>query len=51
MIGGFGSVAHPAEYANSAIMTLMVNHQTVLCTNHLGPKTVALEQRNRSIVT
>ena len=39
MIGGFGLVAHPAEYGNSGIMTFMVNHDGVLFEKDLGPDT------------
>ncbi len=39
MIGGFALVAYPAEYANSGIMTLMVNHEGVVYQKDLGKDT------------
>jgi hypothetical protein len=39
MIGGFALVAYPAEYANSGIMTFVVNHDGVVFSKDLGPGT------------
>ena len=39
MIGGFGLVAYPAEYGNSGIMTLMVNHEGIVYQKDLGKDT------------
>jgi len=39
MIGGFAVVAYPAEYANSGIMTFMVNHRGVVFQKDLGDDT------------
>jgi hypothetical protein len=36
MIGGFAVVAHPAEYANSGVMTFTVNHDGVVNQKDLG---------------
>ena len=42
MIGGFAVVAHPAEYANSGVMTFIVNHDDVVYHKDLGEKTEEL---------
>ena len=42
MIGGFGLVAYPAQYANSGIMTFIVNQDGVVYQKDLGPKTAAI---------
>ncbi len=42
MIGGFGLVAWPAEYADSGIMTFVVNQQGRIYQKDLGPKTAKL---------
>ena len=39
MIGGFALVAHPAEYGNSGVMTLMVNHEGAVYQKDLGKET------------
>ena len=39
MIGGFGLVAAPAEYGNSGVMTLIVNHDGIVFQKDLGPET------------
>jgi DUF2950 family protein len=39
MIGGFAAVAYPANYANSGVMTFIVNHDGVVYQKDLGPKT------------
>jgi hypothetical protein len=39
MIGGFALVAYPAEYANSGIMTFIVNHAGVVYEKDLGEMT------------
>jgi hypothetical protein len=36
-IGGFGVVAYPAKYANSGVMTFIVNHDGVVYQKDLGP--------------
>jgi hypothetical protein len=38
MIGGFALIAYPAEYGNSGIMTLMVNHDGTVFQKDLGPQ-------------
>ena len=38
-IGGFAVVAYPAKYANSGVMTFLVNHDGVVYEKDLGPKT------------
>jgi hypothetical protein len=42
MVGGFGLVAYPAEYAVSGIMTLIVNQDGIVYEKDLGPKTQEL---------
>ena len=42
MIGGFGLIAHPAEYGNSGIMTFMVSHDGVVFEKDLGPDTAEI---------
>lgn len=39
MIGGFALVAFPAEYANSGIMTFIVNQDGIIYQKNLGPDT------------
>ena len=39
MIGGFAVLAYPAEYGNSGIMTLIVNHDGKVYQKDLGEKT------------
>ena len=39
MIGGFAAVAYPARYANSGVMTFIVNHDGVVYERDLGPDT------------
>ena len=39
MLGGFAVVAYPAEYANSGIMTFMVNHAGTVFEKDLGDMT------------
>jgi hypothetical protein len=39
MIGGFSLVAYPAEYGNSGVMTLTVNHEGVVYEKDLGKET------------
>ncbi len=39
MIGGFASVAYPAEYGNSGVMTFIVNHDGVVYEKDLGKET------------
>ena len=38
-IGGFAVIAYPAKYANSGVMTFMVNHDGVIYEKDLGPDT------------
>ena len=45
MIGGFALVAYPAEYANSGVMTFIVNHDGSVLQKDLGPRTTVLAQR------
>jgi hypothetical protein len=42
MIGGFALVAWPAAYANSGVMTFIVNHDGAVYEKDLGPETAAL---------
>ena len=42
MIGGFAAVAYPAKYANSGVMTFIVNHDGTVYQRDLGPQTPAL---------
>ncbi len=42
MIGGFGLMAVPAEYANSGVMTFIVNQDGVVYQKDLGPKTASI---------
>ena len=44
MMGGFGLVAFPAEYANSGVMTFMVNHEGKVFQKDLGANTRAIAQ-------
>jgi hypothetical protein len=39
MIGGFAVIAYPAEYANSGVMTFIVNHDGVVYQKNLGENT------------
>ena len=39
MIGGFALVAYPAEYANSGVMTFIVNHDGKVFQKDLGKNT------------
>lgn len=41
-IGGFAVIAYPAKYANSGVMTFMVNHEGVVYEKDLGRDTVNL---------
>jgi hypothetical protein len=42
LIGGFAAVAYPADYANSGVMTFIVNHEGVVYQKDLGEKTAEL---------
>ena len=42
MIGGFAVVAYPADYANSGIMTFIVNHDGVVYQKDFGENTEEL---------
>ncbi len=42
MIGGFGLIAVPAEYANSGVMTFIVDQDSVVYQKDLGPRTGAI---------
>jgi len=44
MIGGFALVAYPAEYRNSGVMTLIVNHAGSIFQKDLGPDTAVLAE-------
>ncbi len=44
MIGGFGSVAWPARYGDSGVMTFIVNHDATVYQKNLGPDTAALAE-------
>lgn len=48
MIGGFGVVAYPAEYGNSGVMTLVVNHAGTVYQKDLGQRTAAIAKRMTS---
>lgn len=41
-IGGFAVIAYPAKYANSGVMTFMINHDGVVYEKDLGPDTANL---------
>ncbi len=41
-IGGFGVIAYPAKYANSGVMTFIVNHDGIVSEKDLGPDTANL---------
>jgi hypothetical protein len=45
MIGGFALVAYPAEYGNSGVMTLMVNHLGTVYQKDLGSRTEIIASR------
>ena len=45
MIGGFAMVAWPVSYANSGVMTFLVNHQGVVFEKDLGPDTATAVQK------
>jgi hypothetical protein len=42
MIGGFGLVAYPADYANSGVVTFIVNHAGTVYEKDLGENTEAI---------
>jgi hypothetical protein len=42
LIGGFAAVAYPADYANSGVMTFIVNHEGVVYQKDLGENTEEL---------
>jgi len=44
MIGGFALVAYPAQFANSGVMTFIVNHDGVVYQKNLGKDTAKLAQ-------
>jgi hypothetical protein len=44
MIGGFGLVAWPAEWGNTAVMTFIVNQQGKVYQKNLGPKCAKLAE-------
>jgi Protein of unknown function (DUF2950) len=48
MIGGFALVAYPAEYRNSGVMTLLVNHRGTVFQKDLGPQTRKLAEQMNS---
>ncbi|VIO79506.1 hypothetical protein CI1B_78390 [Bradyrhizobium ivorense] len=45
MIGGFALVAYPAEYANSGVMTFLVNHTGTVYQKDLGSRTDFIAKR------
>jgi DUF2950 family protein len=45
MIGGYGLIAYPAEYANSGVMTFVVNHAGTVYEKDLGPGTDSIARR------
>lgn len=45
MIGGFALVGWPAEYGNSGVMTLLVNHDGTVFQKDLGPDTERIASR------
>jgi hypothetical protein len=45
MIGGFGLIAWPAEYGNSGVMTLLVNHAGTVYQKDLGNRTDFIAKR------
>jgi hypothetical protein len=45
MIGGFALIAYPAEYGNSGIMTLMVNHAGTVYQKDLGQQSESIAKR------
>lgn len=45
MIGGFGLLAYPAEYGNSGVKTLLINHDGTIFEKDLGPRTAGLARR------
>ena len=44
MIGGFALVAYPAQYRNSGVMTLIVNHAGTVFQKDLGPNTAEIAE-------
>jgi hypothetical protein len=42
MVGGFAMVAYPADYANSGVMTFIVNHEGVVYQKDIGENTEEL---------
>ena len=42
MIGGFATVAYPADYGNSGIMTFIVNQRGIVYQKDLGTETPVL---------
>jgi Protein of unknown function (DUF2950) len=39
LLGGFGLIAFPAEYGSTGVMTFIVNHDGVVYSRDLGPRT------------
>jgi hypothetical protein len=48
MIGGFGLLAYPAEYARSGLTSFMISHAGTLYQKDLGPDTRSIAARMRS---
>ncbi|MEW6268763.1 MAG: DUF2950 domain-containing protein [Thermodesulfobacteriota bacterium] len=48
MIGGFALVAYPADYANSGVMTFVVNHDGTVFQKDLGPDTAKVARAMKS---
>jgi len=45
MIGGFAVVAYPAQYANSGVMTFIVNHDGIVYQKDLGSATASIASK------
>jgi hypothetical protein len=44
MLGGFALIAYPAEYGSSGVMTFIVNHEGIVFSQDLGPRTAISAQ-------
>jgi hypothetical protein len=44
MLGGFALIASPAEYGSSGVMTFIVNHEGIVFSQDLGPRTAISAQ-------
>jgi len=45
MTGGFALIAYPATYADSGIMTFIVNQDGIVYQKNLGPATTRITQQ------